>query len=130
MKTEHGRKGLVKSLFISRSDTVDKYTIREDDGFVFDFRFMCGVEKLEYDYLSKTGTLHMSDNSCTDMSGCIGLFKCIDQDVNVIHTIERSGRKRDTSYIRDNGKWASFDPSKMVHYGWNDENLFPAKLQP
>ena len=73
----------------------------------------CYVEKLEYDFVRRTGKLFMGENSCTDMGGCIRLFKQIDQDVRLIETI-RSGPQPDTTYRLVAGKWQAYLPAAVV----------------
>lgn len=74
-----------------------------DDGFIFDDGVQCFVVKLEYDFKSKAGVLYLEEHSCTDMRGCIDLFKKIDPSVTSIQTI--AGKRRDTWYIFANDKW-------------------------
>ena len=64
----------------------------------------CFVRRVEYDFELRTGTLYMGDNSCTDMAGCIKLFKAIDPSVQLILTF--AGMKPDTAYHRiGKGDW-------------------------
>jgi hypothetical protein len=75
----------------------------ETDGLIFDDGVQCFVVKLEYDFKSKAGVLHLEDHSCTDMRGCIDLFKKIDPRVTSIQTI--AGKRRDTWYVRIADEW-------------------------
>jgi hypothetical protein len=70
---------------------------------VFLDEVQCFVRTLEYDFRSKAGVLTLENGSCTDMSGCIGLFKKIDPGVVRILTI--AGGRRDTGYVLVDGKW-------------------------
>ena len=114
----------------------EKYTVTYDDGEVFDWRFKCFVERLQYDYQSKIGVLIMGELSCTDMSGCIGLFKCIDPNVKEIHTRSDSGSIRDTIYKKKDGKWHSIRTKETSGYTTDVvmsrtcEREFPAKFIP
>jgi hypothetical protein len=75
----------------------------------------CYVEKLEYDFQRRAGKLFMGENSCTDMDGCIRLFKRIDPDVELIETIASpSSPRRDTTYRRVAGKWKAYLPGEAV----------------
>lgn len=66
----------------------------------------CYVVSLEYSFQTRTGTLVMKEGSCTNMTGCIALFRRIDPDVRAIAT--QSGADIDTSYHRDNdGRWVA-----------------------
>ena len=73
------------------------------DDLVFRGDVQCFVQKLTYDFKEKVGQLMMEDGSCTDMSGCIKLFKAIDPGVVGILTI--AGGRRDTGYVLINGEW-------------------------
>lgn len=64
----------------------------------------CYVVSLDYSFQTRTGTLVMKEGSCTNMNGCIALFRRIDPDVRAIAT--QSGADIDTSYHRNNdGRW-------------------------
>lgn len=63
----------------------------------------CRVLELRYSFVHKTGTLHMVDGDCCDMSGCVDAFKAIDGDVARIVTY--SGNRADTSYILTKEGW-------------------------
>lgn len=78
---------------------------------VFRQDVQCFVQKLTYDFKEKTGQLLLEDGSCTDMSGCIKLFKAIDPEVVGILTI--SGGRRDTGYVLVDGEWQSRVDSEM-----------------
>src|ERR1700739_3770863 len=58
-------------------------------------RLQCCVQRLEYDFTTRTGLLVMNEHDCTDISGCIKVFEGIDLEV----TTQASGR-RDTLYLR------------------------------
>jgi len=66
----------------------------------------CFVQKLTYDFKTRIGVLVLEDNSCTDMSGCIQLFKKIDPSVEAIQTI--AGNRKDTTYRLVDEKWQAF----------------------
>jgi hypothetical protein len=76
---------------------------------IYDDRFQCCVQRLEYDFTTRTGLLVMNDDECTDMSGCIKVFEGIDPQVKPIRTIEACGR-RDTIYRKLSDGWEAFDP--------------------
>lgn len=63
----------------------------------------CFVQSLAYDFKERAGTIFLEDGSCTDMNGCIALFKKIDPAVTTILTI--AGGRRDTAYGLIDGKW-------------------------
>lgn len=63
----------------------------------------CFVRELRYDFSQRMGHLMLGDRSCTDMRGCINLFKKIDPDVQGIATY--AAGKRDTAYVLKDGKW-------------------------
>jgi hypothetical protein len=75
----------------------------------YDDRFQCCVQRLEYDFRTRTGLLVMNDHECTDMGGCIKVFEGIDPRVRLIRTIEACGR-RDTIYRKLADGWEAFDP--------------------
>lgn len=75
----------------------------EDDGLVFHDNLHCLVQRLEYDFARRAGVLYLADHNCTDMRGCIDLFKAIDPRVKDIVTI--AGKRRDTSYRLIGEKW-------------------------
>ena len=66
---------------------------------IFHDRFQCFVQRLEYDFTTRTGLLVMNEHDCADMSGCIKVFEGIDPEVKLIRTIEASGC-RDTIYLK------------------------------
>lgn len=70
---------------------------------LFHSDFQCFVRGITYDFESHVGQVHMTDGSCTDMSGCIKVFKRIDTDVVTIRTF--SGEKPDTVYFLRDGLW-------------------------
>ena len=75
----------------------------------------CYVDRLEYDFQRRAGKLFMGENSCTDMSGCIGLFKKIDPGVELIETIASpSHPRRDTTYRLVDGKWQAYLPAEAI----------------
>lgn len=68
----------------------------------------CFVESLSYDFSKRRGVLQMREGSCTDMMGCILLFKAIDPNVRDILTF--AGDELDTSYRNDgSGEWRAID---------------------
>jgi hypothetical protein len=69
----------------------------------------CSVQRVEYDFTTRTGLLVMNEHDCTDMSGCIGVFGFIDPEVKIIRTTQASGR-RDTIYLRVANGWESRIP--------------------
>lgn len=66
----------------------------------------CYVRELTYDFKQRTGRLDLEDGSCTDMKGCIELFKRIDPEVHSIETI--AGGRKDTKYHLTDGKWEAW----------------------
>ena len=75
----------------------------------------CYVQRLEYDFVTRTGTLIMCEISCTDMGGCIDLFKRIDPKVVHIRTI--AGSEPDTEYRLMYGRWHAKAPRKVKKDG-------------
>lgn len=72
----------------------------------FDETLQCYAKSLEYDFEKKVGIVWLGENSCTDMTGCIGLFHLIDDNVNTIYTM--AGPRRDTVYVRGaDGEWSA-----------------------
>lgn len=71
----------------------------------------CFVRELAYDFEAKEGRISLAEMQCTDMTGCIGLFKKIDLDVRVIKTFQ--GAIPDTEYrLLSDGKWQAFASPK------------------
>ena len=60
------------------------------------------VLSLAYDFRSRTGTLYMPPDCCTDMSGAIALFKRIDP--RVLRVVTMAGEREDTKYERSSMK--------------------------
>lgn len=75
----------------------------DKDDAVFHEGMQCFATELRYDFKKRQGILLMEDCSCTDMSGCIKVFKSIDPNVIAIQTI--AGKRKDTCYVLINGKW-------------------------
>jgi hypothetical protein len=71
--------------------------------FLFDRRLRCNVERLTYDFHTRTGQLDMPEHSCCDMTGAIGLFQAIDPKVRFIETF--AGGVSDTTYRRQGDQW-------------------------
>jgi hypothetical protein len=73
---------------------------------------MCRVARLEYDFVARTGCLHLPAQNCVDMTGCIALFTAIDADVRHIRTVRgrlAGGTVEDTCYRRpEGGPWYSY----------------------
>ncbi|WP_374829651.1 hypothetical protein [Paenochrobactrum pullorum] len=65
--------------------------------------FQCYVRGITYDFESHVGQVHMTDGSCTDMSGTIKFFTQIDADVVTIRTF--AGKQPDTIYFVRDGIW-------------------------
>jgi hypothetical protein len=59
------------------------------------------VRRLDYDFETRCGVLHMGAICCTDMNGCIRLFQRIDPQVRTIYTFSVS--IEDTAYYRKEG---------------------------
>jgi hypothetical protein len=68
---------------------------------------MCFVRHLEYDFITRTGILHMNKYSCTDMTGCIALFVRTDPEVRHILTVEQGGTVTSRYERDDDEKWYS-----------------------
>jgi len=77
---------------------------------IYDDRFQCHVQRLEYNFTTRTGLLVMDDGDCTDMSGCINVFEGMDPEVRLIRTIEACGRP-DTTYRKLAGGRKAFMPA-------------------
>lgn len=72
----------------------------------------CSVRQIVYDWEARTGHVYMPRMNCTDMSGCIAVFKLIDPDVERIYTYEQDDSREayevympDTAYLRGSGTW-------------------------
>jgi hypothetical protein len=78
--------------------------------YIYDGRFQCCVQRLEYDFTTRTGVLVMDEHDCTDMSGCIQVFEGIDPEVRLIRTMEASGHP-DTIYRKLAEGWKAFIPA-------------------
>lgn len=63
----------------------------------------CRVNRIEYDFDSRSGHLFLPEGNCTDMQGAIEFFLNIDPDVIHIHTWQ--GGKLDTQYVIYGGLW-------------------------
>ncbi len=63
----------------------------------------CFVERISYDFLERTGALHMPEGSNCDMKNCIDLFMKIDDRVFEIRTY--AGIAPDTKYLRRGDDW-------------------------
>jgi len=79
---------------------------------------MCEVERMEVDYLNKTGRLWMPALQCCDMSGCIRWFHSIDDRVHKIETF--SGGAPDTKYKRAGDEWQARHPGSGKMGDWLD----------
>ena len=79
------------------------------DEYYFDKRTQCFLNAIEYDFNDRSGKLIMGYGSCTDMTGCIKIFKAIDKRVQLIMTYTRSMKdhtyKPDTAYRLVNKEW-------------------------
>jgi len=72
----------------------------------------CYVNSVHYDFQTKTGTVYMGKNSCTDAVGCIAFFEGIDPQTVEIRTL--AGDEQDTTYRRDwTGLWSAFGPKTV-----------------
>lgn len=65
----------------------------------------CDVRAIFYDFASRQGVIHIDDGDCTDMTGCITLFRRIDPGVTQIQTI--AGGRDDTRYAQRGGQWVA-----------------------
>lgn len=70
-----------------------------------DPRLQTAVERLSYDYTTRTGRLHQPAGCCTDMSGVVALFRFLHPDVQKIETF--AGGRPDTLYRLDGGAWTA-----------------------
>ena len=66
------------------------------------------VCSLSYDFPTRTGTLTMPPDCCTDMGGAIELFRRIDPKVERVQTM--AGLCIDTVYFHHAGEWHARDP--------------------
>lgn len=74
-----------------------------------DTRLRCTPYEVHYDFEKRHGVLIMGQRNCSDMTGCINLFRGIDPKVKFIQTY--ADKELDTGYIRrDNGKWSAMPP--------------------
>nr|WP_157808485.1 hypothetical protein [Brucella intermedia] len=71
----------------------------------------CYVNCIHYDFHTKTGTVFMEEDACTDMSGCIAFFERIDPYVMTVRTL--AGEEEDTIYQRCPGHWSAFTPGAL-----------------
>jgi hypothetical protein len=69
----------------------------------YDDRLKCMVEKIDYDFNTRQGTVWTEDGTCTEMSGCVGFFEQIDPSVRRIVT--HQGKELDTLYKREGHEW-------------------------
>ena len=67
----------------------------------------CHVESLVYNFKTQIGTLNLLENNSCDMSGCIALFKKIDEGVKRIETF--AGSALDITYILSGSGWRAYD---------------------
>jgi hypothetical protein len=74
--------------------------LKFNDG-VFRNDLACSARRMEYDFETRTGFLHLGVMNCTDMRGCLRLFQSIDPRVRVIYTFSASCE--DTAYYRKEG---------------------------
>lgn len=90
----------------------------------------CYVERIVYDYMTRTGRIYMGgEYSCTDMSGAIALFELLDQQVRLIETITSDGQP-DTRYVRVSGKaWEAYVP-RVISPTLASPSQAPARLDP
>lgn len=72
----------------------------------FDERLQCHVYALDYDFVTRAGTLHMAGGNCCDMTCCTRMFEAIDPGVVEIRTI--SGGVDDKIYRRKGAIWQCF----------------------
>lgn len=75
-------------------------------------KLVCWPERLEYDFVTHTGKLHLSAGGCCDMIGCISTFEVIDLEVGRIDTY--SGDEPDIIYIKRPTGWESYDPPRST----------------
>ncbi len=72
-----------------------------------DARLVCRVERLEYDFTTRTGRIYFPKDNCCDMRGCLNLFDAIDRKAQVVHTY--AGDDPDTRYRRESpSSWMAF----------------------
>ena len=64
------------------------------------------VNRLNYDFDSFIGELHMPPGCNCDMGGCLNLFKRIDLKVKLIRTY--AGGMLDTVYCRESAGWKAY----------------------
>lgn len=68
-------------------------------------KLKCRVQRLEYDFASRTGHLYMPPGNCPDMSACIDIFEGIDVGVRVLYTVV--GDDLDVAYLRQRNGWVA-----------------------
>jgi hypothetical protein len=66
-------------------------------------RLSTSVDSLAYDVRTRTGTVTMPPECCTDMAGAVALFRGIDPHVRRIVTI--AGGQHDTTYVKRGRAW-------------------------
>lgn len=71
---------------------------------------ICYVRRLEYDFQTGIGYLHLPPLNCTCMSGAIAMFERIDPAVRLIATVADGTYA--TVYLRKGKKWTS----RMLRY--------------
>ena len=76
----------------------------------------CYVERLTYDFNTRSGVLRTQANELRQHDGdVIRLFRKIDPDVEAIQTISGSGGSRyDGTYRKVDGEWLAFRSAKAV----------------
>jgi len=75
-----------------------------------DARLHTAVERLAYDYATRTGRLDMPAGCCCDMTGAIALFRYLHPAVERIETF--AGGQPDTSYRLEAGAWTAIRPRR------------------
>ena len=71
----------------------------------FHDKMQCTVTKLEYDFVTKTGTVWSPVSSVPNLSGSVAVFTAIDPAARLIRHHE--GSHVTTVYSRQSGTWKS-----------------------
>jgi hypothetical protein len=84
---------------------------KAEDG-VYHPGLMCGVLRVDYDFLKREGRLFVPTLDCTDQRGAISFFMVVDPDVRRILVLWEDN-EIDTVYEkRRNGTWIGYGPNE------------------
>jgi hypothetical protein len=68
-------------------------------------QMMTTVQRITYDWTTRTGRVDMPAYCCVDMSGCVAFFEALDPEVGCIETF--AGPLPDTYYVRTGRRWTA-----------------------